>query len=435
MLRKVISIILVLALSFVIITGCAKTKQTTETQEKEQLNKEAQLKIWFSLIPEENKELQAIADEFTKETGVKIEVLDNNFFEIRQKYVVAAASADAPDLMLAQAADLGVLVEADTLRPIEFVDEKFADRFAPVAIDAFKYKGKLYGVGYSADAYGIVYNKELIKEPPKTWSEFFKKAEELTIRDSNGNITQYGFLINPTNYWFIYPLIERHGGYYFGKNADGSFNPDDIGVANEGSVKAFEELLVLKEKGLTTQTPEEDESIINQRFAEGKVAMIIYGLWYAQSYKDNNIDYGYAPLPNNDDGTPSKPLGSVLGIIANKYSKYPKEADAFFKYMMKDENLQRLYEAANGGEAKNGQRNTLNKSVYNSEYVRSDANLKMLADVGMTSQVFPSNPEATVIWNYSKQALDNIFFNNKPIADALKELEQKIKEDISKMRR
>ena len=65
--------------------------------------------------------------------------------------------------------------------------------------------------------------------------------------------------------------------------------------------------------------------------------MIIYSLWYAQTYKDNNIDYGYVPLPNNDDGTPSKPLGSVLGIVANKNSKYPKEADAFFKYMMKDE--------------------------------------------------------------------------------------------------
>ncbi|NLG89980.1 MAG: extracellular solute-binding protein, partial [Clostridiaceae bacterium] len=393
MFRKILSVTLVLVLVFVLFSGCASGQKTTETQEeqpeqeeqstqeelaqeeaeeegtKEELNPEAQLKIWFSLIPEENEELQSIANEFTEETGVKIEVLDNNFFEVRQKYVVVAASADAPDLVLAQAADLGVLVEADTLRPIEFVDEEFADRFASVAIDAFRYKGELYGVGYSADAYGIIYNKELIEEPPKTWSEFFKMAEELTVRDSSGSITQYGFFTNPTNYWFIYPLIERHGGYYFGRNSDGSFNPDDIGVANEGSIKAFEELLELKEKGLTTQTPEEDESIVSQRFAEGKVAMIIYSLWYAQTYKDNNIDYGYVPLPNNDDGTPSKPLGSVLGIVANKNSKYPKEADAFFKYMMKDENLQRLYEAANGGEAKNGQRNTLNKSVYNSEYV------------------------------------------------------------------
>ncbi|NSW91427.1 MAG: extracellular solute-binding protein [Firmicutes bacterium] len=455
MLKKALSVILVLALVFVIFSGCAKTKesdnsdktnentskepdvsdQTAATGETEQLNKEAQLKIWFSLFPEENKELQAIADEFTKETGVKVQVLDNNFFEIRQKYPIAAASADAPDLILAQAADLGTLVEADTLRPIEFVDQQFADRFVSVAIDAFKYKGKLYGVGYSADAYGIVYNKKLISEPPKTWDEFFKKAEELTVKDSKGNITQYGFLIDPTNYWFIYPLIERHGGYYFGKNPDGSFNPDDIGVANEGSVKAFEELLALKKKGLTTQTSEENDSIVSQRFAEGKVAMIIYALWYAQSYKDNNINYGYAPLPNNNDGTASKPLGSIMGIMANKNSKYPKESDAFFKYMMKDEHLQRLYEAANGKEAKNGQRNTLNKSVYNSNYVQSDANLKMLADVGMSSQVFPSNPEATVIWNYSKQALDNIFFNNKPVADALKEFEAKIKEDISKMKR
>ena len=82
----------------------------------------------------------------------------------------------------------------------------------------------------------------------------FKMAEELTVRDSSGSITQYGF--SPILLIIgLSILIERHGGYYFGRNSDGSFNPDDIGVANEGSIKAFEELLELKEKGLTTQTP------------------------------------------------------------------------------------------------------------------------------------------------------------------------------------
>ena len=41
--------------------------------------------------------------------------------------------------------------------------------------------------------------------------------------------------------------------------------------ANDGSVQAFTELLALKEKGLTTMTAEEDESTINQLFADGKV--------------------------------------------------------------------------------------------------------------------------------------------------------------------
>jgi len=463
MLRKILLLVLAVSVLVSAFAGCAKkgnenekedsssvqegtTQQKTETSQqsdtpqqqteepREKLDPNAVIRIWFSLYPEENKMLQEIGDKFKEETGVKIEVIDSNFFEIRQKYPIAANASDAPDLILAQAADLGTLVEADTLRPIEFVDQSFENRFASIAFDSFKYDGKLYGIGYSADAYGIVYNKNLISEVPKTWSEFFKKAEELTIKNEKGEITQYGFLINPTNYWFAYPMIARHGGYYFGKNPDGSFNPSDIGLANEGSVKAFNELLELKEKGMTVQSSEDDESIISQRFSEGKVAMMIYALWSAQAYKDAGIDYGYAPLPNNDDGTPSRPLGSVLGIVANKNTRYVKEADAFLQYMMRDENLQKLYEAANGGEAKNGQRNTLNKSVYNSEYVQSDANLKALADVSMECEVFPSNPEATVIWNYAKQAFDNIFYNGKPVEEALAELESVVKEDMAKMK-
>jgi arabinogalactan oligomer/maltooligosaccharide transport system substrate-binding protein len=378
--------------------------------------------------------LQAIADEFTELTGVEIEIIDNNFFEISTNYPVVADSSEGPDLLLIQNSDLGTLVEADSIRPISIVDEEFAGRFAPVATEAFAYGGKNYGVGLTADGYGIVYNKALVSEVPGTWSEFFNLAEELTLKDGIGNITQYGFLVNPTSYWFIYPLVERYGGYYFGRNADGSFNPDDLGVANDGSVQAFTELLALKEKGLTTMTAEEDESTINQLFAEGKVGMMIYSLWYTDMYKENGIDYGYVPLPNNDDGTPSRPLGSVLGVVANAYSQYPDEADAFLKYMMTDENLQRLYEAANGGDAKNGQRNTVNLSVFQSEYVQSDANLKTLAEIGLSSQVFPSNPEATVIWSYYKQAFDNIFYNGMPVKDTLKELETALKKDIATIR-
>lgn len=453
MTKKILCILLALVLVLSVFSGCKKTEdndldknpestskpeistQNEETKETEiPLNKDAKLKVWFSLYPEENQELQVIADEFTEETGVKVEVLDSNFLEIRQKYPIAAESAEAPDILLIQNADLGTLVAAKTLRPIEFVDQQFAEKFAPVAVEAFKYDGNLYGIGYSADAYGIVYNKKLINEVPKTWSEFFQKADELTVKDSKGNISQYGFMIDPTNYWFVHPLIERYGGYYFGKNPDGSFNPDDLGVANEGAIKAYEELLTIKEKGLSTQASEDNESIISQNFADGKVGMMIYALWYANTYIENGIDFGYAPLPNNDDGTPSKPLGSVLGFSANAYSKHPREADAFLKYAMQDENVQRLYEAANGMDAKNGQRNSVNKSVYQSDYVQSDANLKALAEIAMTCQVFPSNPEGVVIWSYSKQVFDNIFYNKMPIADTLKEFEASLKKDIETMR-
>jgi maltose-binding protein MalE len=61
--------------------------------------------------------------------------------------------------------------------------------------------------------------------------------------------------------------------------------------------------------------------------------------------------------------------------------------------------------------------------------------LKSLAEVGMSGEVFPTNPEATVIWNSSKKALDAIFFQNANVEAKLKEFADKVKSDIAKMKK
>lgn len=399
------------------------------------LNPSAKLRVWFSLDPKENDMLQQIADEFTKETKIKIEVLDSNFFSIRQKFPLTAETPQKPDIVFMQSADLGAIVESGYARPIEFVDDKIKQRYSEIAFDSFMYNGKLYGVGYSTDAYGIVYNKKLVNTIPKTWDEYFKVAEKNTILDSSGKPTHYGTLVCPDNYWFMYPIIKSYGGYYFGKSENGAYNLKDIGIDNKGTADAVKYLLELKNKKLTTQEYIETDNNISQKFALSQVDMFIYGLWDAQKYKSAGIDYGYAPLPNNNDGTPSRPLTTVQGFVINKYSDNPKEAEAFLKYMMRDSNQQKLYEAANGGNEKTGARNTCSKAVLASDYVQSSEILKSLAAVGMTGEVFPTNPEATVIWNSAKNALDSIFFKNAPVEAKLKEFSDKVKSDIVKMKK
>lgn len=397
------------------------------------LNSKAKLKVWFSMNTAENNALQKIAEEFRAETGISVEVLDSNFFTIRQKFPVAAQSSEKPDIVYIQSADLGVLASNGYLQPIDWLDDEIRARFYDIGFEAMKYNGVYYGVGYSIDAYGIVYNKALISEIPETWSEYFDKARELTQRNG-GEITLYGTLVAPNNYWFIYPLIRNEGGYYFGRNADGSYNPDDIGIDTDGTKAAINKLLQLKAEGLTTQAYTETDSNVSARFANGKVAMFIYGLWDAAIYRSKGIDYGIAPLPRNDDSSESKPLITVQGFVLNRFSDWPAEARAFLQYIMKDENQQILYEAGNGGEAKTGARNTCNKAVAASSYVQESEVLKSLISVSLTGEVFPNNPEAVVIWNYSTEALNAIFFKGSQVDSKLKEFSDAVKADIDAMR-
>ena len=409
--------------------GSSEVSKTSGSE----LDSTACLKVWFTMNTAENDALQKIADDFKDETGVTVEILDSNFFSIRQKFPVSAQSSQKPDIVYIQSADLGVLASNGYLRTINWLEPSITDRFYDMAFSAMEYEGDNYGVGYSIDSYGILYNKALVSEIPATWSEYFAKAEEMTVREGD-EITRYGTQIAPNNYWFIYPLIRNEGGYYFGQRTDGTYDSSDIGLDNSGTIAAINKLLALKDKGLTTGSHTETDSNVSARFSNGKIAMFIYGLWDAAIYKSKGVDYGYAPLPANDDGSPSKPLATVQGFVLNKFTDCPDEADAFLRYILQDEHQEILYKAGNGGDNKTGARNTCNKAVAGSSYVQESELLKSLISVSLTSEVFPTIPEAVIIWNYSSTVLNSIFFKDASAADKLKEFADAVKSDIEMMK-
>ena len=50
------------------------------------------------------------------------------------------------------------------------------------------------------------------------------------------------------DFYHWYPLFTADGGYAFARNADGSYNPDDMGVDSPGGVKAAETLQKLTDE-------------------------------------------------------------------------------------------------------------------------------------------------------------------------------------------
>ena len=58
-----------------------------------------------------------------------MEILDSNFFSIRQKFPNAADSSEKPDIVYMQSADLGILAENGYIRPIEWLDSSITDPF------------------------------------------------------------------------------------------------------------------------------------------------------------------------------------------------------------------------------------------------------------------------------------------------------------------
>lgn len=392
------------------------------------------LKVAFS-TGEEQAEMRRLADEFTRETGIRVSLVERLHTMDAKDYIINYAETnERPDVILMQGSDIGELSLSGYLMPLTVSDD-LSERYLKTALEAFSLNGVTYGVGYSVEAGGIIYNKALISEDelPKTWEEFFETAQSLTVKEGD-RITRYGAYLNPTDVWNNYPLIEHFGGYYFGRHPNGQYNAYDVGFNNEGMKAYCEFLLAQKQYGIIQPRFYNGVSLVVQNFCNNNVAMILNGFKQNRNYIEAGIDYGIAMLPASKDGTPSLSVATVNGFVINNFSYRKQEAQLFLDYILKDECQQRLIEAANGPE-KTGTRPPANLSVLNSGYIVSDELFSSVCKASLYCQPWPTIPESTIWYNYTNTALNDIFYNGADVQTKLDELQHAIERDIISMNR
>jgi arabinogalactan oligomer/maltooligosaccharide transport system permease protein len=361
-----------------------------------------------------------------------------NIFNAVTDLVNNATLDTRPDIVFMQAPDIGLLVASGYLEPLTpIIDQDIKDRFVDVALSAFRLDGEIYGVGYSVDSYGLIYNKDIISESelPETWDDFFALAVEKTVFDGATPII-HGALLNARDMWFNYPIIRNYGGYYYGLYPNGEYNPYDVGLDQPGMLDYVAKMQEAMTEGIVLTNRIHGESEIVSRFANGKVGMMIYGLWYASILQERGINYGRASLPDHDDGTTSRALTTVQGFVLNRFSLQQDQSIDFLKYILEDANQQRLIEAGNDYDRKLGTRNPANITVSQSDYIQSSEILASLSALNDETEPFPNLPEGPIWYNYTSTVFQAIFF---PLTEAvdpeakLGELADKIRDDVRLM--
>lgn len=163
----------------------------------------------------------------------------------------------------------------------------------------------------------LYYNKNLVPELPETMEELYEMAEGLT----NAGNDEYGFLFEALNFYHVFPWIGGYGGYVFGQDADGNYDPEDIGLNNEGSVQAYAEVQSLFDRGIIPRSVNED--VLNGLFTSGKVGMVVSGPWALANFSDAlGDDLGVAPLPVLENGERPTPFAGVKGWLVSNYTDH-----------------------------------------------------------------------------------------------------------------
>jgi len=344
------------------------------------------LLIWFST--DGSKGMQKVAEEFTKKTGVPVTVEAPE--DGPGKFQQAAAAGKGPDIWIWAHDRIGEWISGGLIQPVSPSKKLQAD-IDPLALKAFQVGGKTWGYPYSIEAVSLVYNKAIVKTPPKTFEEVMALDKKLSGEGKKAILWDY------TNTYFTFPLLAANGGYAFKLKADGTYDPADTGVNNAGAVKGVELLnKLLRDKYMPEGSGYAE---MEGAMAQGKVAMMINGPWSWDNLRKAKIDFGVAKIPMVG-GKKAVPFVGVKGAMINKASPNKDLAIEFIEnYMLTTKGLKTINEAEAIGVPAS--------KAYFAE-LKSDVNIAATMASAQDGVPMPNNPEMGRFWSAMVSALGNV---------------------------
>jgi len=290
-----------------------------------------------------------IAERFTEEhpdIRVVVEVAAGGWQGLEEQFLVAHLGGSAPDLALWQdetfanfavrgvIANLQPYVEQDS-----FVESELA-HYLPQALQAFQVdletraigSGDLYGISYGGGEVHLFYNTELferfgVADPPDswTWDEFLSIGRQLTVIESDGEVSQYGLSMRDLWIYTLLPFVWSNGGDFFTEpvRSRSVFN----------SSENIETLEFIQSLFLEHQVAHASE----QNFFSERAAMRPDGPWFTRNMETGGVDFNWrvAAFPPTNKGPQSQQTRVTFdGIVMSSDTPNAAAAWEFIRYII-----------------------------------------------------------------------------------------------------
>lgn len=330
MLKKRISLLLILAISLAMVFSACANSEKSSSQGKSG-EKVLRFATWDT--GESLKYQQDIAKKFEKANpGVKVQV-EAYADGFEDKLAASFGAKNPPDVMY-------MWNYPDYYKSLEPLDDyvkkdssfktTFDDFYANI-LNYHKFENTTYGFPVGFTTRVIYYNKKLFQEagvplPTSgwTWEQFSDAAKKL----SNPEKKQYGFVLSSKkNSYAFQEYVWSNGSSFIspdGKKVDGYMNSPKT----QEILKGFQHMIDEKSAIVSDK--------VTESFKSGKIAMIENGIWPLEDFKKAGMDFGTAEIPSFH-GQPSKGVIHSAGIAMAKDSKEKDIAWKFIKYFVSAE--------------------------------------------------------------------------------------------------
>lgn len=312
MLKEIISLTIAAALTMLTAGGCKGPNQAP-TESKTAGQAGGSITYLTSSTAVQLKNYQNVFAQFTKDTGIKVNMIAVSYDQLYPKLQSLLAADDGPDLN-SFGTEFVPWAARGAMTPLDdYVSKDQFDltRFNQNMVDSVKWNGKLWEIPLSMNTCVLFYNEDLFKKagitpPPTDWNDkswttdaFLKTAQQLTL-DKNGknaldpsfdkdNIVQYG--VGGMQTWWFAPWY--FGGDWTNKDATKYTGSQD------GAVQGLQFEADLTNKYHVMPSNQQTQALAagGSTFLTGKVAMNIDGTWGCTSLANASFSWNMAATP------------------------------------------------------------------------------------------------------------------------------------------
>lgn len=384
------------SLALTALTGCGAGKGA-----------DTKLTVWTNMNVEADT-IQKYADEWGAANGYEVEVIHQS--PSVQQFAQAINSPDGPDAVIGIPNDqLADYVNAGLAAQVP--DELYDDAaFSEAAIQACYVDGARYAAPLSVETTALFYNTDLVSQVPATWEELVEQAA------GDGGVS-----FDATSIYYDLGFVRACGGYIF-KYENGAYDVEDIGLANEGAVQAYEFINALcNEYHLLSADVTAD--IARSNFQNGQTAYYIGGPWDIDGFSSAGTNFQIVEMPTFNGQPFVTPVGTQVSFVSNKSGSQDK-AWEMIMYLI-DHGAMDMYEAGDRIPAKLADQS--NEVIQSNEYSKA-----FIAQIN-NGEPMPTVSEMGQLWSIHANNIRSMWTGELTAGEAAENMVTQLEEAVSLM--
>ncbi|GEN10989.1 carbohydrate ABC transporter substrate-binding protein, CUT1 family /carbohydrate ABC transporter membrane protein 1, CUT1 family [Myxococcus fulvus] len=342
----------------------------------------APLKLWHAYRGGEETALLEATNLFTKETGVRVDLLALPYDAYGAKLTNAIPHGAGPDVFIFNHERLRNFHSQNLVAPTTGPFQR-ADYFANT-VEALEVDGQVFGYPMSLKSLALYVNTKLVPRPPATTAELLALLPTL----SNPAEGRFGLAYESGDFYFHAPFLFGFDGKLFDEAGKASFD-------TPGMARSLAFVKKLQDEKLMPQ--EVSGALVKTLFNDGRAAMIISGPWFAGEIAPS-VSYRVVALPTvSETGTPLRPFLGVEAAFVSARTEQAPRAHQLARFLSLGE--------ASRVRTTVGRQIPADVQAYQLQAVKHDTLISSFREAAVNATPMPNTLEMARVWEPMKLTL------------------------------